>query len=553
MTVISPPPPQHQTPQPGRPRARMFHSFTVGGDGAMHTGPPTKSECGQLWDAYMSECCEEEFPYHSQVAASRAVHIWAGRQLELLLAAGGQWVRAHVVSLKQSNSGPFCPCTFWSMELMLSQAAAEGPPAEILRADQLGTVELSIRRADVLHGGVLEGAGFRREVVGNGGEGGYSFRWLSPPTPQVPADDFDSEREEWHWPWTSSGVGSAEEPWSLPEAPEGTPARVLDVEYAPLDAATIQSKRAQEVAEFAPLWAQARVGQTAEYQKWVITRMRRILELANDELIESLVAQRVPNPLEDAIAMMPIAALISDGCMQYLTRQAGPTLCHALVAALPKRRAELQEHAARIKSDELLDRLVGKRVRIDGLVGRPELNGKLGTAVRYHTEKGRYAVELEGVPPREHVLLKPVNLQPTVVVDSEGEDARLDDVAPFAFTLLGVRVSSFLHRAAELYEQEEDLQAALLFYRRNVGWSAALIAKGDDPRRAANDYANLAICLRKLGHLREALQMYERALACHGDGPEAAQSRAGTQGNRARCLRDAADWNGTAGEYADLL
>ena len=149
--------------------------------------------------------------------------------------------------------------------------------------------------------------------------------------------------------------------------------------------------------------------------------------------------------------------------------------------------------------------------------------------------------------------LQSSDLQPTVVVDSEGEDARLDDVAPFAFTLLGVRVSSFLHRAAELYEQEEDLQAALLFYRRNVGWSAALIAKGDDPRRAANDYANLAICLRKLGHLREALQMYERALACHGDGPEAAQSRAGTQGNRARCLRDAADWNGTAGEYADLL
>ena len=518
----------------------MFHSFTVGSDGAVLAGAPTKSECGQFWDAYMRECCEEEFPYHSQVAASRAVHIWAGRQLELLLAAGGEWVRAHVLSLEQSNSGPFCPCTFWSMELMLSEAAAEGPPAEILRADELGTVKLSIRRADVLNGGVLEGAGFRREVGGNGGEGGYSFRWLSPPTPQVP-DDFDSEREEWHWPWTSSGVGSAEEPWTLPEAPEGTPARMLGVKYSPLDAATIQSKRAQEVAEFAPLWAQARVGQTPGYQKWVMTRMRRILELANDELIKSLVAQRVPNPLEDAIAMMPMAALISDGCMQYLMRQAGPALCHALVAVLPKRRAELHEHVAHMQSDELLDRLVGQRVRIDGLVGRPELNGKLGTAVRYHTEKGRYAVEVEGAPPREHVLLKPANLQPAV--DSDGE----------VLLLLGVRVSFFLHRAAELYEQEENLQAALLFYRRNVGWCAALVAKGDDPRRAANDYANLAICLRKLSHLREALQMYERALACHGDDPEAVQSRASTQRNRARCLRDVADWNGTAGEYADLL
>ena len=339
----------------------------------------------------------------------------------------------------------------------------------------------------------------------------------------------------------------------MPEAPEGTRARMLDVEYAPLDAATIQSKRAQEVAEFAPLYAQARVGQSAEYQKWVGTRMRRILELANDELIESLVAQRVPNPLEDAIAMVPIAALTSDGCMQYLMAKAGPTLCHALVAVLPKRRAELQEFAANTKSDELFDRLVGKRVRIDGVVGRPELNGKLGTAVRYYTKKGRYAVEVAGEPPREHVLLKPANLQPAV--DTDGEDARLGDVATFAFTLLGVRVSFFLHRAAELYEQEggRNLQAALLFYQRNVGWSAALLANDDDPRRAANDYANLAICLRKLGHLREALQMYERALACHGDGPEAAQSQMHTQSNRARCLKDVADWNGTAGEYADLL
>ena len=536
----------------------MFHVF--GGNGAVFggNGPPTKSECGQLWDAYMSECCEEEFPYNPQYPASRAVHIWAGRQLELLLAAGGEWVRAHVVSLKQSNSGPFCPCTFWALEIMLSEAAAEGPPAEILRADQLGTVELKIRRADVLNGGVLEGTGFRREL-GIQPEGGYSFRWLSPPTPPVP-DDFDSEREEWHWPWTSSGVGSAEEPWTLPEAPEGTPAPTLDVKYAPLDAATIQSARAQEVAEFTPLWGQARVGQTAEYQEWVMTRLRRILELANDEVIASLVAQRVPNPLEDAIAMLPIAALISDGIMQFLTQKASPALCHALVAVLPKRRAELHEHAALLhaESDEQTDQLVGKRVRVTGLVGRPELNDKIATAVSYHTEKGRYAVEVEG----EHVLLKPANLRPMAESGGPletGASSSLvyagleDDVATFAFTLLGVRMSMFIHRAAELYEQEEDLPAALLFYRRNIGWAAALLAKGDDPRRAASDYVNLAICLRKLGHLRESLQMYERALACHGDGPEAARARASTLSNRARCLRDVADWNGTAGEYADLL
>ena len=39
----------------------MFHVF--GGNGAVFggNGPPTKSECGHEWDAYMSECCEEEF------------------------------------------------------------------------------------------------------------------------------------------------------------------------------------------------------------------------------------------------------------------------------------------------------------------------------------------------------------------------------------------------------------------------------------------------------------------------------------------------------------
>ena len=47
-------------------------------------------------------------------------------------------------------------------------------------------------------------------------------------------------------------------------------------------------------------------------------------------------------------------------------------------------------------------------MRITGLVGRPELNDKIATAVSYHTEKGRYAVEVEG----EHVLLKPANLRP---------------------------------------------------------------------------------------------------------------------------------------------
>ena len=57
----------------------MFQVF--GGNGAVFggNGPPTKSECGQLWDAYMSECCEEEFPYNL-VSGRRAggARPWSG-------------------------------------------------------------------------------------------------------------------------------------------------------------------------------------------------------------------------------------------------------------------------------------------------------------------------------------------------------------------------------------------------------------------------------------------------------------------------------------------
>ena len=39
---------------------------------------------------------------------------------------------------------------------------------------------------------------------------------------------------------------------------------------------------------------------------------------------------------------------------------------------------------------------VGDQVRIDGLVSRPELNGKFGKATRYISEKGRFAVAVDG-------------------------------------------------------------------------------------------------------------------------------------------------------------
>ena len=53
--------------------------------------------------------------------------------------------------------------------------------------------------------------------------------------------------------------------------------------------------------------------------------------------------------------------------------------------------------------------LLGRRVRLHGL-SRAELNGKTGCAQRFASERGRYAVALEGGG--ETMLIKPANLEP---------------------------------------------------------------------------------------------------------------------------------------------
>jgi len=53
--------------------------------------------------------------------------------------------------------------------------------------------------------------------------------------------------------------------------------------------------------------------------------------------------------------------------------------------------------------------LLGRRVRIDGLKGRPELNEQCGVAERFDAAKRRYEVAVEGEA--EAVLIKPANLQ----------------------------------------------------------------------------------------------------------------------------------------------
>ena len=73
----------------------------------------------------------------------------------------------------------------------------------------------------------------------------------------------------------------------------------------------------------------------------------------------------------------------------------------------------LREHAKPLAPgrphDPVSGTLSGRRVRIAGLKGRPELNGRRGVAAYFDTAKERYAVTVEGET--EAVLLKPANLQ----------------------------------------------------------------------------------------------------------------------------------------------
>jgi ankyrin repeat protein len=54
--------------------------------------------------------------------------------------------------------------------------------------------------------------------------------------------------------------------------------------------------------------------------------------------------------------------------------------------------------------------LLGRRVAINGLVAKPELNGRTGTAVTFNDDKGRYSVKLD----EASFMIKSCNILPTV-------------------------------------------------------------------------------------------------------------------------------------------
>ena len=86
---------------------------------------------------------------------------------------------------------------------------------------------------------------------------------------------------------------------------------------------------------------------------------------------------------------------------------------HTAVAQLLRKHAKPQApgrpHDLHPVGGTLSLTLSGRRVRIAGLKGWPELNGRCGMAAYFDAAKGRYAVTVEGEAVA--VLLKPANLQ----------------------------------------------------------------------------------------------------------------------------------------------
>ena len=157
----------------------------------------------------------------------------------------------------------------------------------------------------------------------------------------------------------------------------------------------------------------------------------------------------------------------------------------------------------------------GHRVRIDGLQGRPEFNGRVGVAGRFDEAKGRYEVTMEGDEALA-LLLKRANLQ------DEGK-ADADEAVQWKMWEDGGVVQQRQHKAAELqariaehvgdkytklvadgarYTSKHDWRNAVRTYRE------AITLRPDDPV----NYLNLGAVLSNSGHPAESVPLCLEAM-----------------------------------------
>ena len=80
------------------------------------------------------------------------------------------------------------------------------------------------------------------------------------------------------------------------------------------------------------------------------------------------------------------------------------------------------------KVDPEVAALLRARVKVTGLVGRPELNGCAGVAASFVKDKGRFKVIIDDT--EEQVLLKPNNLIKIEVEEIEAEVEEIEASTP---------------------------------------------------------------------------------------------------------------------------
>ena len=127
-------------------------------------------------------------------------------------------------------------------------------------------------------------------------------------------------------------------------------------------------------------------------------------------------------------------SVLSAGMLLSEERQAGASTEQLQSVVVEGGGSSVDPDAAATTAD-----LLGRRVKIDGLASKPELNGTFGTAISFDDVKGRYNVKLEATA--EMMALKPANVSKAAGGGGGGSGAAMPTAMPYAVSLL---VSSVL-------------------------------------------------------------------------------------------------------------
>jgi len=181
----------------------------------------------------------------------------------------------------------------------------------------------------------------------------------------------------------------------------------------------------------------------------------------------------------------------------------GPSDAHrdadAQTSAAAQTSADASSGAEQPPTTQEAEEAAGRRVRIDGLQARPELNGRCGVARRFDVAKGRYEVLVEGEA--EPLLLKPANLL-DVLLDAANEGGHSANEA-------ANRAEAEATGSAEAEAAASEAEAARAAVAAKV--AAARAAQALDEAMASSGAPNTAGSDARKLHLEDLLSAGEAA------------------------------------------